>query len=124
MHSMTIPISFFKTGGSGKRKAAPAFILLIFPREAPMSSDFAGARGLVCAGISLPAENDVRTAEITRRGSAAGQQGAEVERGRAGAAEEEGEKSTWSRWWPAPGGALCLALALLVVPPGPGARPP
>lgn len=83
LHSMTIPISFFKTGGSGKStfkiKTAAAFTLLIIPRET--APDLAGAGGLVCAGISFPDKNNVQIAEITRQGSAAGWEGAQMEGG-------------------------------------------
>lgn len=48
-----------------------------------MASDFAGAGGLVCAGISFPDKNNVQIAEITKQGSAAGREGAQVERAQA-----------------------------------------
>lgn len=71
LHSMTTSISLLKIGGSGKNtfkiKTAAAFILPIFPRGTPKTSDFAGAGGLVCAGVSFPDRANVWTAEITRR---------------------------------------------------------
>lgn len=83
LHGMTIPISFFKTGGSGKStfkiKTAAAFTLLIIPRGT--ASDFAGAGGLVCAGISFPDKDNVWIVEITRQDSAAGWEGAQMEGG-------------------------------------------
>lgn len=106
---MTIPISSFKTAGSGKRtlkiKTAAVSIFLIFPRETPMASDFAGAGGLICAGISFPDKANTETAEITRNGSAGA---------RAGAARD---RSTQSRW--GAGAAVCSVLTFTVVRPGP-----
>lgn len=52
LRSISIPISFFETGASGKSKfktkLAATFRLLSFPRGTPMASAIAGAGGLVC----------------------------------------------------------------------------
>lgn len=131
LHGMTLPISFFKTGGSGKStfkiKTAAAFTLLIIPRGT--ASDFAGAGGLVSAGISFPAKDNVRIAEITRQGRAAGREGAQME----GGPGQERLPGRRDRGAPGParhgrlpgeGRAVCLAFLLLLVLPGLGAELP